>query len=112
MDEPSHQTEGDTRSTAAPARAPRQGASLVIEGLEVVYGDALSVLHGVDLSVPAGSIVALLGANGAGKTTLLRAATGLMNLHGGRIVGGSVTLDGEQIRGAKPGTIVRRGSHR
>ena len=111
MDEPSHQLEEETGDPAPKTSGgpTRQGASLVIEGLEVVYGDALSVLHGVDLSVPAGSIVALLGANGAGKTTLLRAATGLLNLHGGRIVGGSVTLDGEPIRGAKPGTIVRRG---
>ena len=111
MDEPSHQLEEQTGDPAPKTSGgpPRQGASLVIEGLEVAYGDALSVLHGVDLSVPAGSIVALLGANGAGKTTLLRASTGLMNLHGGRIVGGSITLDGEQIRGAKPGTIVRRG---
>ncbi|HEX6917536.1 MAG TPA: ATP-binding cassette domain-containing protein, partial [Phycicoccus sp.] len=42
-----------------------------VRGLEKSYGD-LVVLRGVDVDVPAGSIVALLGSNGAGKTTLVR----------------------------------------
>ena len=39
------------------------------------YGES-DVLHGIDLEVAQGSIVALLGANGSGKTTTLRALTG------------------------------------
>ena len=43
------------------------------------------VLRDVDLVVPAGSTVALLGANGAGKSTLLRTAAGLLRPSSGRV---------------------------
>lgn len=49
------------------------------------YGDVL-VLHGVDLSVRAGTITALLGANGAGKSTLMRTLSGLLPLRNGSIL--------------------------
>jgi branched-chain amino acid transport system ATP-binding protein len=49
------------------------------------YGDVL-VLHGVDLTVRAGAITALLGANGAGKSTLMRALSGLLPLRNGSIL--------------------------
>jgi branched-chain amino acid transport system ATP-binding protein len=67
------------------------------------------VLRGVSITVPAGKIVALLGANGAGKTTLLRAVTGLLDVHRGRITKGSVQLDGHDITRADPAAIVRAG---
>ena len=51
---------------------------LAVRNLEVVYGSSIRVLRGVSLDVPAGKVVALLGANGAGKTTLLRAVSGLL----------------------------------
>ncbi len=70
---------------------------LAISNLEVVYEDVILVLKGVSLSVPEGSIVALLGANGAGKTTVLRAITGLLGVHRGNITKGTITLDGEEI---------------
>ena len=47
-------------------------ALLDVAGLCAGYGD-VPVLRGIDISIPAGSITALIGANGAGKTTLLRA---------------------------------------
>ena len=50
---------------------------LEISGLVTGYGD-LTVLHGIDLRVGAGEIVALIGANGAGKTTLAKAVSGLL----------------------------------
>ncbi len=82
---------------------------LRVRDLEVVYGEAILALRGVDLAVPAGSIVALLGANGAGKTTLLRAVSGLLRSHRGRITRGSVELAGEPIGALDAPAIVRRG---
>ena len=82
---------------------------LSVNGLEVVYDDAVLVLRGVSIEVGAGRVVALLGANGAGKTTLLRAVTGLLGVHRGTITKGSVALDGQRLTGADPARIVRRG---
>ncbi len=65
--------------------------TLDVTGLVAGYG-AEPVLHGIDLSVPDGSIVAILGANGAGKTTLLRTLSGLI-----RPSAGSIVLDGEDL---------------
>lgn len=62
------------------------------------------VLRDVTLKVPAGSVVALLGANGAGKTTLLRVASGLL-----KPVHGSMHIDGVDVTGARPHQLVRRG---
>jgi branched-chain amino acid transport system ATP-binding protein len=98
--------EVDDSTVAVPATV---GASLVVAGLDAGYGDAISVLDGVDLEVPAGKVVALLGANGAGKTTLLRSITGLLRIHRGRITAGSVHLDGADITGSPPAAIVRAG---
>ncbi|MGH9026020.1 MAG: ABC transporter permease subunit, partial [Acidimicrobiia bacterium] len=58
--------------------------ALALEGLVAGYGD-VEVLHGVDLAVPAGRAVTLLGANGAGKSTLALVAAGLVEPVGGRV---------------------------
>ncbi len=99
----------DTTPNAAPGGERQTGAVLHVAGLEAGYGDANSVLHDIDIDVPAGKVVALLGANGAGKTTLLRAISGLLRIHKGRIVAGSVELDGRAIHESSPPTIVRAG---
>jgi branched-chain amino acid transport system ATP-binding protein len=57
---------------------------LHIDGLRAGYGK-VEVLHGVSLSVPNGSMVALVGPNGAGKTTLMGAVMGLLPRTGGRV---------------------------
>lgn len=64
----------------------RNNQEPVIEcrGLLKKYGQH-HVLNGVDLSVPPGTIYALLGTNGAGKTTLIRSLLGLMPHSGGKI---------------------------
>jgi branched-chain amino acid transport system ATP-binding protein len=64
----------------------------------------LQILHGVDLHVGAGEIVALIGANGAGKTTTLRTISGLLHP-----TSGAITLDGRRLHGLAPHDVVRAG---
>ncbi|MBU1866158.1 MAG: ABC transporter ATP-binding protein [Actinobacteria bacterium] len=82
---------------------------LEVRNLEVVYSDVILVLRGISLSIPDGSIVALLGANGAGKTTTLRAISGLLDVHNGDITKGEILLDGEPIHRKSAAKIVRLG---
>ena len=60
-------------------------ALLEIRDLSVSYG-AITALSSVSISVPAGEIVAVLGANGGGKTTLLKTISGLVQAGSGSIV--------------------------
>lgn len=84
-------------------------AILQVKDLSAGYGRKGLALDGVSLSVPQGGIVALLGANGAGKTTLIRAVTGLLDLHHGRVHGGSVAFDGRDVVSLPPHQRVRMG---
>ena len=80
------------------------GAGLLqVRGLDAGYGH-VGVLRGVDLSVPAGTIVALVGSNGAGKSTLLRTVSGLL-----RPSAGAITFDGQAVAGARPHRIIDLG---
>ena len=83
--------------------------ALEVKNLSVGYARKGLALEGVSLSVPRGSIVALLGANGAGKTTLIRAITGLLDLHHGRVEQGSVHFEGQSILGVPAHRLVRLG---
>jgi branched-chain amino acid transport system ATP-binding protein len=78
-------------------------ALLDVVGLCAGYGD-VPVLRGIDLSIPAGSITALIGANGAGKTTLLRAISGIIPTDTG-----TIRYDGQDIVRMPPQDIVRAG---
>jgi heme ABC exporter ATP-binding subunit CcmA len=64
---------------------------IAVRNLQKRYG-AKTVLKGVNLTVVAGQVVALLGANGAGKTTLMRAIAGLSKANSGEIALGGVSL--------------------
>ena len=55
---------------------------LKIQQLRVSYG-GIQALRGIDLEVPDGKIVTLIGANGAGKSTTLRTITGLVKAESG-----------------------------
>ncbi len=83
--------------------------ALEVRDLSVRYASKGFALDGVTLSIPKGSIVALLGANGAGKTTLIRSITGLLPLHSGQATGGSIHMDGQSILGLPPHKLVRMG---
>jgi branched-chain amino acid transport system ATP-binding protein len=76
---------------------------LRLDGIRAGYGRT-EVLHGVDIVVPPGSAVALLGANGAGKSTLLRVASGLLPARAGRI-----TLGSDEVTDSPPHRRARRG---
>ncbi len=69
-------------------RSETPGAEMLIRGLTKSYGDH-QVLNGIDLTVPAGSVTALLGPNGSGKTTTVSIASTLFAADSG-----SVTIDG------------------
>jgi branched-chain amino acid transport system ATP-binding protein len=75
---------------------------LDVAGLSTGYGK-IGVLHGIDLTVGVGEVVALLGPNGAGKTTLLRAISGLLPSSG------SVRFAGRDLAGADPRETVKAG---
>ncbi|MFE7718879.1 urea ABC transporter ATP-binding subunit UrtE [Nocardia rhizosphaerihabitans] len=62
------------------------------------------VIHGVSLTVPDDSVVAIMGHNGAGKTTLLRTAVGLLPTKSG-----TITFDGDKITKLSPSQRVKRG---
>jgi branched-chain amino acid transport system ATP-binding protein len=82
---------------------------LSLSGLTVRYGRSVQALHGVDLELTEGSVLAVLGSNGAGKTTLLRAVSGTLGLHRGTVTAGRVTLDGDRVDRLDPAAVVRRG---
>ncbi len=76
---------------------------LSVEGLVAGY-DGVAVVHGVDLHVDAGEVVALLGANGAGKTTTLLTVSGVL-----AAMQGEVTVLGHQRtrrRALRPGAVA------
>ncbi len=76
---------------------------LELKGLEAGYG-SLQILHGIDLKVDRGEIVAILGANGAGKTTTLRAISGLIGTRKG-----SIFFNGSDVTGTRSDRMVSFG---
>jgi branched-chain amino acid transport system ATP-binding protein len=76
---------------------------LEIKNLVVNYG-AITAVHGISMSVKAGSIVTLIGANGAGKTTTLKTISGLLKPRGGEVF-----YHGKNIAGRPPHEIVQLG---
>jgi len=77
----------------------RQGIPLAIENIEKSFGER-QVLKGIDLHIPAGQFVAVVGRSGCGKSTLLRLLAGLDQPSGGQLLAGSGSLNAvrEDIR--------------
>jgi branched-chain amino acid transport system ATP-binding protein len=93
----------EANGTTSDANGTTSESLLSVQALNVRYG-SVQALFDVTIDVPAGSVVAVLGANGAGKSTLARAASGLVPSFGGRVM-----FDGRDITKAAPYDIRRSG---
>src|ERR1700682_4389853 len=92
-----HPTSSAIRASSKPISAPnRSRRMLEVRGLSAGYGNA-TILRQIDLTVGAGTVVALIGANGAGKSTLLKTLAGLLPARAG-----SISLDGMRIDAMNP----------
>lgn len=76
---------------------------LELAGVRAAYG-AIEALHGVDLSLPAGSVLALLGPNGGGKSTTMKVCSGLLP-----VTGGELRLAGRVVNGIAAKDAARLG---
>lgn len=76
---------------------------LDLQNLSVSYG-GIKAVKGINLEVPEGKVVTLIGANGAGKSTILRSIVGLV-----KASGGSIKFDGEELTGRSTNEIVEKG---
>jgi len=76
---------------------------LIVDNIYAGYGSS-EVLQGTSLEVPAGKIVALIGANGAGKTTTMRAISGMIKPTKGRVL-----LSGKPVQGNGAASIANLG---
>ncbi|WP_321964071.1 ABC transporter ATP-binding protein [Paraburkholderia sp. J7] len=75
---------------------------LEVRGLHAYYGKS-HILHGVEMRVGEGEIVALLGRNGVGRSTLAKAIMGLVRCEG------QILLRGEEVRGLRTFEVAHRG---
>ena len=76
---------------------------LEVRDIETYYG-SIPALREISIDVPAGSVIAILGANGAGKTTLMKTIAGALAPRAG-----TISFLGEEITGLPSHKIVRRG---
>ena len=92
----------EPRVTAPPDAPPLPAGGGRVELRDVSFGheEAAPVLHDIDLDVPAGSTVALLGATGSGKTTLVNLIPRLYD-----VTGGAVLVDGADVRDVDPAAL-------
>lgn len=86
-----------------PGRSGGAVPGITVTGLRAAYG-RIEVLHGVDLTVPPGSVFTLLGPNGAGKSTLLRVIGGHM-----RPTAGEVRIGDRLVGRTPPERLARDG---
>ena len=78
-------------------------ALLDLDGITAGYGNT-TVVHEIDLAVPAGEIACLVGPNGSGKSTVMKAIYGFAD-----VFAGTVTFDGEDVTGRNPQDSLQSG---
>jgi polar amino acid transport system permease protein len=78
----------------------RSGGAVRIHGISKSFG-SLKVLDGIDLTLPAGSVTAILGPSGSGKSTLLRAIN-----HLERVDSGFISVDGDLVGYEQKGDVL------
>jgi branched-chain amino acid transport system ATP-binding protein len=93
----------EMRPVSAVSAVRDPGPLLELRGVKAAYG-TIEVLHGVDLDVRPGEVMAVLGPNGAGKTTTLKVLAGLHPLAAGDLI-----VAGRRVNGAKPEDLARAG---
>jgi branched-chain amino acid transport system ATP-binding protein len=89
--------------SAVNGTAPLRPPALELSGIRASYG-TIEAIHGVDLSVDPGTVVALLGPNGAGKSTLLKVASGRL-----RPTKGTVRFNGNDVTKRSSDRLTRAG---
>ena len=89
---------------AVTANKPSDSPEMLGVGQLVAGYGAEPVLHGIDLQVRRGEVVALLGANGAGKSTLMKALAGLH-----RPITGGIHLEGRELKNMEAEQVVAQG---
>ena len=89
-------TENPIMEAENPVALEGFGDSIRFEGVDFGYGAGRKVLDGIDLEIPKGCTVAIVGASGAGKTTLVDLSPRFYDADKGRI-----TVDGKDIRNVR-----------
>ena len=82
---------------------PRIAGHVRFESVRFGYGEGAEVLHGVDLDIPAGTTVALVGHTGAGKSTIAKLLARFYDPRDGRI-----TIDGRDLRSVTQESLRRQ----
>ena len=93
----------DTLDLRDGVAVPHEEPVIELRDVRAAYG-RIEVLHGVDLVVPPGSVVALLGPNGGGKTTTLKVISGQV-----QATDGCVHIAGRHVNGASSDALSRAG---
>ncbi len=95
--------EPEVRDKRGARELPRVEGHVGFDGVRFGYGDGPEVLHGIDLDVPAGTTIALVGHTGAGKSTIAKL---LARFYDPRE--GSITIDGLDLRDVTQESLRRQ----
>lgn len=97
----------DGRTDLLGAHSTSKGASaLVLQGIAHSFG-GLQVLRKVDIEVPAGQLVGLIGPNGSGKTTCFNIASGFLRPNAGRVLLDRIDISASSVQARSRAGLVR-----